>query len=77
MMTTPQHNQNDGRNAAIAAALIMAGFAVLFYSMPVIMLAVGPYSHVLAALIAVVFVMAFFAVFWLRARAQNKNNKTK
>jgi hypothetical protein len=47
-------------------------FGALFYFMPIIMLAVGPYSHVLAALIAIVFVMAFFAVFWLRAKAQKK-----
>lgn len=74
-MTTPQQNKNDTRKAAIASAVIMGVFAFLFYSMPMIMLAVGPYSHVLAALIAVVFVLAFFMVFWLRARVQKKHNK--
>ncbi|HWD13840.1 hypothetical protein P8H26_11415 [Pseudochrobactrum sp. sp1633] len=74
-MTTPQQNKNDTRNAAIAAGVIMVVFGALFYSMPIIMLAVGPYSHVLAALIAIVFVMAFFVVFWLRAKSQRKHHK--
>ncbi|MDM7852930.1 hypothetical protein [Pseudochrobactrum kiredjianiae] len=71
-MTAPQKNNNETRNSALAAALILVVFGALFYFMPIIMLAVGPYSHVLAALIAIVFVMAFFAVFWLRAKAQKK-----
>jgi preprotein translocase subunit YajC len=71
-MTASQQNNNETRNSAIAAALILVVFGALFYFMPIIMLAVGPYSHVLAALIAIVFVMAFFAVFWLRAKAQKK-----
>ncbi len=73
-MTEPQQNNNETRNSAIAAALILVVFGALFYFMPIIMLAVGPYSHVLAALIAIVFVMAFFAVFWLRAKAQKKRH---
>lgn len=73
-MTQPQQNNNETRNSAIAAALILVVFGALFYFMPIIMLAVGPYSHVLAALIAIIFVMAFFAVFWLRAKAQKKRH---
>lgn len=73
-MTEPQQNNNETRNSAIAAALILVVFGALFYFMPIIMLAVGPYSHVLAALIAIIFVMAFFAVFWLRAKAQKKRH---
>lgn len=73
-MTAPQQNKNETRNAAIAAALILVIFGALFYFMPIIMLAVGPHSHVLAALIAIIFVMAFFAVFWLRAKTQNKRH---
>lgn len=72
-MTTPQQNKNETRNALIAAATIMVVFCALFYFMPIIMLAVGPYSHVLAALIAIVFVLAFFMVFWLRAKVQKKH----
>ncbi|MDR0253094.1 MAG: hypothetical protein LBI75_07910 [Brucellaceae bacterium] len=74
-MTVPQQKKNETLNSAIAAALIMVVFGALFYFMPIIMLAVGPYSHVLAALIAIVFVMAFFVVFWLRAKAQRKHHK--
>lgn len=73
-MSTAQKNKNETRNAAIAAAVIMVVFGALFYSMPIIMLAIGPYSHVLAALIAIVFVLAFFVVFWLRSKAQKKHN---
>lgn len=73
-MTTPQNNKHETRNAALAAGIIMLVFGMLYYYMPVIMLAVGPYSHVLAALIAIVFVMAFFFIFWLRARAQRKRH---
>lgn len=73
-MTAPQNNKHETRNAALAAGIIMLVFGMLYYYMPVIMLAVGPYSHVLAALIAIVFVMAFFLIFWLRARAQKKRH---
>lgn len=72
-MKSAKNPNTERRNGAIAAALIMVGFGILFYSMPMIMLAVGPYSHILAALIAVVFVLAFFAVFWLRAKYQQKH----
>lgn len=74
-MTGSPQPKHDTRNAAIAAALIMVVFGALFYAMPIIMLAVGPYSHVLAALIAILFVMAFFAVFWLRAQNQKKRDR--
>ena len=60
----------SSRNAAIAAAIFVIGFGLVFYFMPTIMLAVGEYSTVAAGFIAVAFVAAFFLILWLRARSQ-------
>jgi hypothetical protein len=64
---------NNNRNAAIAAAIILVGFGVVGFLMPRIMLAVGAYSTFAAGVIAVAFVGAFFLVFWLRARSQGRH----
>lgn len=60
----------QSRNSAIAAAVILLGFGLVAYFMPAIMLAVGKWSTAAAALVAVAFVAAFFVVFWLRGRAK-------
>ena len=65
---------SENRKAAIAATLILMGFGVVAYLMPRIMLAIGAYSPWIAGVVAVLFVLAFFMVFWLRARAQRKRN---
>jgi hypothetical protein len=64
----------SNRNAAIAAAVIMIGFGVFAYFLPTIMLAVGNISPAAAGIIAVLFVAAFFLVFWLRGRSQRRKN---
>ncbi len=64
----------SNRNAAIAAAVIMISFGVFAYFLPTIMLAVGNVSQVAAGIIAVLFVAAFFLVFWLRGRSQRRKN---
>lgn len=64
----------SNRNAAIAAAVIMIGFGVFAYFLPTIMLAVGNISPIAAGVIAVLFVAAFFLVFWLRGRSQRRKN---
>ena len=63
---------NGSRNAAIAAAIILGGFGLAAFYMPTIMIAVGNYSTVAAGVVAVLFVAAFFLVFWLRARSQRR-----
>jgi len=65
----------DGKNrsAAIAAAVILLGFGIVAYFLPTIMLAVGSVSPAAAGIVAVLFVAAFFLVFWLRGRSQNRN----
>jgi preprotein translocase subunit YajC len=61
----------DGR-AAVAAAIILVAFGVAAYFMPTIMVAVGNRSTFAAGALAVLFVAAFFLVFFLRARSQNR-----
>lgn len=60
----------SNRNAAVAAAVILVSFGLVAYFMPTIMLAVGSVSPVAAGLVAVLFVAAFFLVFWLRSRSR-------
>ncbi len=64
----------DTRNAAIAAFCILLAFGLFAYWLPTMMLAVGRISTVLAAALSVAFVMAFFAVFWLRGRRRRKKD---
>ena len=65
----------ENRNAAIAAAILLLVFGLGAFYMPTIMLAVGNVSTVAAGLIAVVFVAAFFLVFWLRGRSQRRRDR--
>ncbi|MDN5926566.1 MAG: hypothetical protein L0I29_05780 [Hyphomicrobiales bacterium] len=62
------------RNSAIAAALILIFFGGGWFVMPPLMRAVGNYSTVVAVGIAVLFVAAFFIVFWLRGRSQRNKD---
>ncbi|TGT75047.1 hypothetical protein EN802_08535 [bacterium M00.F.Ca.ET.159.01.1.1] len=62
----------DTRNAAIAAAVILLVFGLAAYFLPAVMLAVGKVSTVLAAIVAVIFVLGLFVVLWLRGRSQRK-----
>ncbi len=60
--------QSSSRGAAIAAAIILIGFGLSAYFLPTIMLYLGERSAWAAGIVAVAFVLAFFLVFWLRAR---------
>jgi uncharacterized membrane protein len=62
----------DNRNALIAAVWIMLLFGIAAFYLPTVMLAVGNVSTVLAGIVGIAFVLAFFLVFWLRSRSQNK-----
>ncbi len=64
----------ENKSAAIAALTIMLLFGVTAYYLPSIMLAIGHVSTVLAGIFAVLFVAAFFMVFWLRGRNRNRGN---
>jgi len=67
--------QTSDRNSAIAAAVILIGFGLVAFYLPTIMLAVGSYSPAAAGVVAVLFVAAFFLIFWLRARVQKRNGR--
>lgn len=61
------------RNSAIAAAFILGGFGLVAFFMPTIMLSLGEISPALAGIVAILFVLAFFGVFWLRGRAKRED----
>ena len=58
------------RNSAIAAAMILIGFGVVAYFLPKIMIAVGNWSTVAAGAIAIAFVAAFVLLFWWRGKSR-------
>jgi len=63
----------DTKSAVIAAIAILLGFGVLFYIVPSVTLwLANTYSVWLAAAFDVAAVLAFFLVFWLRARHQRR-----
>ena len=63
----------DRRSPAIAAAIIFIGFLALFFAMPPIMMWLAEeFSPYLAAAFAVLAVLSFFLIFWLRGRHQGK-----
>ena len=65
----------ETRNAAIAALIIMLAFGLGAFYLPTIMLALGDLSTAAAGVFGVLFVVAFFAVFWLRGRFREKGRK--
>jgi Na+/proline symporter len=62
----------NNKSAAIAAAIILVCFGAVAFYLPTIMIAVGNVSPTAAGVVAVLFVAAFFLVFWLRGRSQRK-----
>ncbi|MER8831807.1 hypothetical protein NKJ72_16455 [Mesorhizobium sp. M0045] len=65
----------DTRNAAIGAGWVLLLFGIAAYYLPTVMLAVGKISTVLAGVVAAIFMVAIFVVFWLRSRSQRKKGK--
>lgn len=65
------------RGTAVAAAAILIGFGLGAFFLPDVMLFVGAWSPWAAGAVAVVFVAAFFGVFWLRGRNRAKAEKEK
>ncbi len=60
----------ENRNAALAALIIMLVFGGGAFYLPSVMLALGGYSTIAAGIFGVLFVAAFFMVFWLRGRSR-------
>ena len=63
------------RNAALAALVILAGFGVVGFYMPAIMVWLGGLSPYAGGAAAALFVLAFFGIFWLRGRSQRKRGE--
>jgi protein-S-isoprenylcysteine O-methyltransferase Ste14 len=63
-------NDKSGRSAAIAAAVILLVTGVVFFILPSVMISLASISPWLSAVLAVILVLAFFLLFWLRARYQ-------
>ncbi len=64
----------SNRSSAIAALLIILGFGLVLLGLPKLVLWIGDYSPVLAAVIGTVGIMSFFIVLWLRARYQRRRD---
>jgi hypothetical protein len=63
-----------GWGAPVAAALILGAMVVGWLLMPRLMLLVSDGGPLAGVLVAVLFMLAFFAVLWLRARHQRRSN---
>lgn len=63
----------SNRSSAIAAAVILLGTGLVFYFMPAMMMSLSEISPWLSYAVGIFFVLAFFAVFWLRGRRQRKD----
>ncbi|WP_026620708.1 protein-S-isoprenylcysteine O-methyltransferase Ste14 [Ensifer sp. WSM1721] len=68
-MTAPEKKE---KSAAVAAAVILLVVGIGFFALPSIMLVLGDISPWLAAGFGALFVLAFFLIFWLRARHQRR-----
>lgn len=62
----------ESRNALIASALIMAFFFFGMLAMPTIMTFLTGFGPIGGAALAVLFMAAFVAVFWMRGRYQQR-----
>lgn len=66
---------SGNKSAAIAAIAIIFGFGLLFFVLPKITLwLANSYSVWVAAAFDVIAVLAFFMIFWLRARYQRRHH---
>jgi hypothetical protein len=64
--------RDDRRGAMIASAVIMVVVVAGWFAMPRIMLMVSGGGPLVGIAVAIAFMLAFFAVLWLRARHQRR-----
>ncbi len=64
--------REDRRGAFIASAVILIVVTAGWFAMPRIMLMVSGGGRIAGVAVAVAFMLAFFAVLWLRARHQRR-----
>lgn len=61
---------NDNRKTIVATAVIFAGFLLVAWFLPDIMLAAADVSPWAAGAVVVVFLLGFFALLWIRSRTK-------
>ncbi len=61
---------NDNRKTIVATAVIFAGFLLVAWFLPDIMLAAADISPWAAGAVVVVFLLGFFALLWIRSRTK-------
>jgi Na+/proline symporter len=66
---------SETRSTAIAAAIILLAAMVLLYLMPDVIVWLGNVSPWLGTGFGVLVILAFFLVFWLRARYQRRKSR--
>jgi len=67
--------KSETRSTAIAAAIILLAAMALLYLMPDIIVRLGNVSPWLGTGFGVIVILAFFLVFWLRARYQRRKSR--
>ena len=65
----------EARGAMIAAAVIMIVTVAGWFAIPKIMLLISGGGPFVGMAVAILFMLAFFAVLWLRARHQRRMQK--
>ncbi|WP_174803252.1 hypothetical protein [Martelella limonii] len=65
--------ESNNRSAIIAAAVIFLGLLIGGYFLPDAVLYLSQFSVWLAIGVGVLFVLAVFMIFWLRARYQKRH----
>lgn len=68
-------SEGTSRSSLIAAAIILLVAGTVLYMMPVIVLDLGEISPWLATAVGICIILAFFLVFWLRARCQRRRGR--
>ena len=68
-------NQKTDKSPFIAAAIIMAVLMGSYFFMPPLLLAIAQVNEYLAYGVGALFIVSFFAIFWLRARYQKKRDE--
>ncbi len=68
-------SEGTSRSSLFAAAIILLVAGTVLYMMPVIVLDLGEISPWLATAVGICIILAFFLVFWLRARYQRRRGR--
>ncbi|SSC67112.1 hypothetical protein [Ciceribacter selenitireducens] len=75
-MNENQSEKKSDRSSAYAALAIVLGFGLVLLGLPKLVLWIGYFSPVLAAVVGTLGIMSFFIVLWLRARHQKRRDRS-